>query len=57
MDDGLGGDFVTIHDSLTLKIIQSGLYSSRYYRFQYAGRNIIYDSGNMFEGDTIEWSD
>ncbi len=48
MDDGLGGDFQTMSDALTLNLIFSGLQQSRFYRIKYAARNIIYDSGNMF---------
>ena len=44
MDDGLGGDFTTVHDSLELELILSGLESSRFYRIRYAARNIIFDS-------------
>lgn len=48
MDDGLGGDFMTVSDSLTLNLIFSGLVQSRLYRIKYAARNIIYDAKNMF---------
>jgi len=57
MDDGLGGDFVVVHNSLSLQLILSGLQSSRYYRFRYAARNIIYDSANLFESDMLQYSD
>ena len=53
MDDGLGGEFVTVHDSLYLYLILSGLEESRFYRIKYAARNIIYDSGNIFECDQL----
>lgn len=46
MDDGKGGDYQIIQDSLSLNLILSGLQSSLVYRIRYAGRNIIYDSGN-----------
>lgn len=48
MDDGLGGEFKTVSDALTLNLIFSGLQQSRFYRIKYAARNIIYDAGNMF---------
>jgi hypothetical protein len=51
IDDGLGGDFTTVHDSLALTLIMTGLETSRQYRIQYAGRNIIYDADNMFDCD------
>lgn len=53
MDDGLGGNFMTVHNSLYLDLILSGLESSRFYRIRYAARNIIYDSGNLFECDEL----
>jgi titin len=57
MDDGLGGEFVTVHDSLYMDLILSGLESSRFYRIKYAARNIIFDSGNMFECDMLQFSE
>jgi hypothetical protein len=57
MDDGLGGAFQTVSDSLTTSLILSGLQPSRLYRIKYAGRNIIYDSGNMFQCDSLQFSD
>ena len=57
MDDGLGGEFVTVHDSLYLYLILSGLEQSRFYRIRYAARNIIYDSSNIFECDELQFSD
>jgi hypothetical protein len=51
MDDGLGGSFTTVHNSLYTNLTLSGLETSRFYRIKYAARNIIYDSGNMFECD------
>jgi hypothetical protein len=38
-------------------LILSGLESSRFYRIKYAARNIIYDSGNLFECDVLQFSD
>jgi hypothetical protein len=35
----------------------TGLKPSRYYRVRYAARNIIYDSGNMFDCDQLQWSE
>lgn len=43
MDDGIGGDFETIHDSLTLTLTVGSLIEGRTYRFRYAARNIVYD--------------
>lgn len=57
MDDGLGGQFVTVHDSLYLYLILSGLESSRFYRIKYAARNVIYDSGNLYECDQLQFTD
>jgi hypothetical protein len=53
MDDGLGGDFVIKHNSLSMDLILSGLESSRFYRIRYAARNIIYDASNLFECDAL----
>lgn len=50
-DDGLGGDYEQVHDSLYMTLILSGLEPSRFYRIRYAARNILYDSGNLFECD------
>lgn len=50
-DDGLGGAYEVVHDSLYLELILSGLESSRFYRIRYAARNIVYDSSNLFECD------
>jgi len=57
LDDGLGGPYGQVHNSLSLDLILSGLESSRFYRLRYAARNIIYDSGNMFECDELQFSD
>lgn len=43
IDDGLGGDFVQVQDSLTTTLTISNLYEGRTYRIKYAGRNIVYD--------------
>jgi hypothetical protein len=55
-DDGLGGSYEIVHDSLNLELIISGLHSSRFYRIRYAARNIVYDSANLFECDQLQWS-
>ena len=52
-DDGLGGKFTQIHNSLTLILIISNLKTGREYRIRYAGRNIVYDANNMYECDSI----
>jgi hypothetical protein len=57
MDDGYGGSFQVVHDSLFLTLILSGLDASRFYRIRYAARNILYDSGNLFECDQLQWSE
>ena len=51
IDDGMGGDFRQIHDSLTMHLIVNGLTAARTYRIRYAARNIVYDAGNMYECD------
>ena len=56
MDDGDGGDFTVIHDSLTLQLIVNGLQVGTTYRFRYAARNIVYDSGNLYESDHLRYS-
>lgn len=56
VDDGLGGDYVTVHNSLTTILILSGLESSRNYRIRYAARNIIFDADNMFDCDALQFS-
>jgi len=43
IDDGLGGDFVQVQDSLDTEVTISNLRSGRTYRIKYAGRNIVYD--------------
>ena len=57
IDDGLGGDFTKVQDSLNLALTISNLKSGRSYRIKYAGRNIVYDQGNMFNCDSIRYSD
>ena len=57
MDDGNGGDFTVVHDSLELTLILTGLTSGSTYRIRYAGRNIIYDADNMFECEILEYSE
>ena len=57
MDDGLGGAFTQIQDSLNTQLTISNLYSGRTYRIKYAGRNIVYDQNNMFDCDSIKFSD
>jgi titin len=57
IDDGLGGTFTQIHNSLTLILIVSNLKTGREYRIRYAGRNIVYDSNNMYECDSIHYSE
>lgn len=56
IDDGLGGAFTQIHNSLTLILIVSNLKTGREYRIRYAGRNVVYDSENMYECDQIHYS-
>lgn len=46
-----------MHDSLFMTLILSGLEESRFYRIRYAARNILYDSGNLFECDQLQWSE
>jgi hypothetical protein len=57
MDDGLGGEFAIVHNSLTLSLVLNQLEPSRFYRIKYAARNIIYDSGNLYECDELQFSD
>ena len=64
IDDGLGGttaapgsrNFRRVQDSLATSLIVSGLVGGRTYAIKYAARNLVYDSGNMFEGDALQWS-
>jgi hypothetical protein len=64
IDDGLGGPAGTgspttyrrVHDSLELTLIINNLHGGRTYRIRYAGRNQVYDSGNMFDIDSLKWS-
>ncbi len=57
MDDGLGGIFTQIQDSLNTQLTISNLYSGRSYRIKYAGRNIVYDQNNLFDCDSLKYSD
>lgn len=57
IDDGIGGDFVQVQDSLTLQLTISNLRSGRSYRIKYAGRNIVFDQNNMYENDSIKFSE
>ena len=43
IDDGLGGPFVQVQNSLILQLTISNLRSGRSYRIKYAGRNLVYD--------------
>jgi hypothetical protein len=59
IDDGLGatpGAFRRVQDSLATSLIISGLVGGRTYSLRYAARNLVYDSGNMFGCDSIQWS-
>jgi hypothetical protein len=56
-DDGLGGNYEIVHDSLYMTLILSGLEPSRFYRIRYAARNIVYDTDNLFECDQLQFSD
>jgi len=56
IDDGNGGPFTRVHDSLTLDLILSNLKSGTTYQLRYAGRNLVYDANNMFECDHIHYS-
>ena len=56
IDDGMGGAFTAIHDSLTTNLIVNGLSSGHTYRVRYAARNIVYDSGNMYACDNLHYS-
>jgi hypothetical protein len=53
IDDGLGGEFTQVQDSLDTDVTVSNLRSGRTYRIRYAGRNIVYDQNNMYECDSI----
>lgn len=59
IDNGLGDDdsFKIVSDSLLTSLTINGLIAGRTYRVKYAGRNKVYDSGNMFEGDELMFSD
>jgi len=57
IDDGNGGAFTEVHNSLDLTLILTGLQSGRRYRIRYAARNIILDEDNLFECESLEFSD
>ncbi len=59
IDNGLGDDnsFEAKSDSLQTSITVNGLIAGRTYRVKYAGRNKVYDSNNMFEGDELLFSE
>jgi len=57
IDDGLGGPFTQVQNSLSLQLTISNLRSGRSYRIKYAGRNIVYDQQNMFNCDKLQFSD
>jgi hypothetical protein len=44
IDDGNGGQYTEVHNSLDLTLILTGLESGRTYRIRYAARNIIFDA-------------
>lgn len=44
IDDGNGGDYTEVRNSLDLSLILTGLKSGRTYRTRYAARNIILDA-------------
>lgn len=37
-------------------LIINNLVGGKIYRIRYAARNAVYDSGNMFDCDSIKWS-
>jgi large repetitive protein len=59
IDNGLGDDdsFKVVSDSLLTSLTINGLVAGRTYRIKYSGRNKVYDTGNMFEGDELMFSD
>ena len=59
MDNGLGDadSFVVRSDSLQTSLTINGLTPGRTYRAKYAGRNNVYDSDNLFEGDELLFSE
>jgi hypothetical protein len=56
MDNGLGGEYKVVHNSLALNMILSQLEPSRFYRIRYAARNIVWDFNNLFECDQLQFS-
>jgi hypothetical protein len=57
MDDGLQGPFIEVHNSLDLTLILTGLTSGRTYRIRYAARNIVIDANNLFECESLQFSE
>ncbi len=57
IDDGNGGEYTEVHNSLDLILILTGLKSGRTYRIRYAARNIILDASNLFECEQLEFSE
>ena len=69
IDDGLGGlydanglrtasasGYRRVHDAMTTSLIINNLIGGRTYSIRYAARNKVYDSGNMFGCDSLQWS-
>ena len=49
--------FRTVYDTLEINnLIVNNLTPGRTYKLRYAARNLVYDSGNMFNCDSIKWS-
>lgn len=57
IDDGNGGQFTDIHDSLTTQLIINNLESGLIYRLRYAARNIVYDTANMYAIDKLRFGE
>jgi hypothetical protein len=57
VDDGLGGAYSIVHNSLSLDLILTKLEPARFYRIRYAARNVLYDQDNMYECDQLQYSD
>jgi len=59
MDNGLGSDasYEVKSNSLLTSVTISNLIPGRTYRVKYTGRNIVYDSNNLFGGDKLLFSD
>lgn len=60
MMDNLNEDnlnqFVEVSNNLQTTITLNNLQPGRTYKVKYAGRNLVYDSGNMFFGDYLQFS-